>query len=189
MSVEPVRGVGAAAHTYGEPVEVVARLDLTLQGLHYWEQVTHKRTAEVVLALRRPDGRIVVHTKAFYPDGVYRLLTGGCKSGEDLVEAALREGWEETGTHLTIERFVAVIHNRFQHGLDTIRFDSYLFLLSDEGQELHSNDPDEAITDYQFVTPTELIAVADQLDALAPEWADWGHFRAVSHRLLAQELA
>ena len=55
--------------------------------------------------IRRRNGLYLVHTKAFYPQGVYRLLTGGIKPGEPLLEALAREAQEETSLTLRIERF------------------------------------------------------------------------------------
>jgi hypothetical protein len=57
-------------------------------------------------------------------------------------------------------------------------------------------DPHEQILDYREIDAAELTAVADRLDALASEhspdivgdWADWGRFRAVVHRAVANAL-
>ncbi|MCS7179708.1 MAG: NUDIX domain-containing protein, partial [Anaerolineae bacterium] len=49
------------------------------------------REGEVVLLLRRADGSLLLHTKTFYPDGVYRLPSGGIRRGEKVLAAAARE--------------------------------------------------------------------------------------------------
>ncbi|MEN6478937.1 MAG: NUDIX hydrolase [Anaerolineales bacterium] len=184
-----VAGYAEAVEQYGAPVERVERYDVSAETMQYWHAVTTRRQAEVILALRRPDGTFAVQTKSFYPDGVYRLMTGGIKKGENLIDAVLRESWEETGEHVHIERFLATIESHFVHGGEEIVFTSYLFLVTDDGGELVPADDSEDITDYQFVTLGELLAVADQLESLGPDWVDWGRFRAAPHRVLVELLS
>ncbi|NLX35772.1 MAG: NUDIX hydrolase [Chloroflexi bacterium] len=186
-----VQGYDQAVRRYGAPVERIERYEVSPETMQYWRLVTRKRTAEVIMALRRPDGTFAVQTKSFYPEGVYRLMTGGVKDGEDLIEAVRRECWEETGQQVTVERFLATIESRFERDGDgeVIPFTSYLFLLSDDGGELQPADESEDISDYQFVTLAEVLAVADELSSLDPAWNDWGRFRAAPHRLLVELLS
>ncbi len=180
-----VRGVQAAKERYGEPLVWACTFEVSPKTLAERRELKQRRAAEVVLLVRRPNGRLLLHTKAFYPPGVYRLLSGGIEPGEDLVQAALREGQEETGLQLRIERFVGILRQRFVHGDEEVCFTSYLFLLSEQGGELGNHDADEQITAYREIAPEELPAVAEALESLPPEWADWGRFRAAAHRLAA----
>ncbi len=181
-----VRGYAEAVALYGEPVERVERYQVSPESMNHWRQVTSTRKAEVVLALRRPDETFAVQTKSFYPAGVYRLMTGGIKGGENLADAVRREAWEETSQQVSIERFLATIESRFECDSEVISFTSYLFLVSTGGSELVPADESEGITDYQFVTLGELVAVADGLSSLEHDWMDWGRFRAAPHRLLVE---
>ncbi len=63
---------------------------------------------EVVLAIRRPDGRLLLHTKPFYPPRTWRLPSGGTRPQEGLEEAACRELGEETGLPACLERLLGV---------------------------------------------------------------------------------
>ena len=76
---------------YGRPVERVCAYQVSQDTFLYWELARRKRVAEVVLLLRRPNGRYLVHSKTFYPQGTFRLLSGGIKPGEDLLTAVKRE--------------------------------------------------------------------------------------------------
>jgi 8-oxo-dGTP pyrophosphatase MutT (NUDIX family) len=183
-----VQGFAEAVARYGTPAQRVERYQVSLETLRYWQIVTQHRSAEVIFALRRPNGAFAVQTKSFYPDGVYRLMTGGIKQHEDLVDALRREVWEETGQRVEVERFLATVRSLFEHDGETIVFDSYLFLVSGDGQELVPTDESEKIGDYQFVTLGEMLAVADQLESLEEDWIDWGRFRAAPHRLLVELL-
>ena len=55
------------------------------------------RRGEVIMAIRHEDGRIWMHTKVFYPAGIYRLPSGGIEAREMALDAARREVWEEAG--------------------------------------------------------------------------------------------
>lgn len=183
-----IRGLAAVRERYGDPLVWQRTLNVSAETLAERRNLEDRRTAEVVLLVRRPNGRLLLHTKAFYPQGAYRLLSGGIQPGEGLVEAALREAHEETGLHVCIERFVGILRQRFVHDGEQTLFTSYLLLLAEEGGLLGNTDADEDITSYREVTPEELPAVAEALEALPPDWADWGRFRAMAHRLAAHVL-
>jgi NAD+ diphosphatase len=156
-----------------------------------------ERVAEVVFAILRPNGHLLLQTKAFYPPGAYRLPSGSIKAGEPVLSALRREVAEETSLQVTLSRFLAVVHYVIvtpegdPAGLPPSTFISYIFLLQETGGELHTVDENEGVTGFREIEPAELPAVADQLEALAdnpstgtPSWGDWGRFRAIAHRLV-----
>lgn len=153
------------------------------------------RVGEVCMVIRRPSGTLLVSTKTFYPPGAYRLPTGGIDVGELIETALAREAHEETGLTVAVRRFLAAISYRTARGEPV--FHTFAFLLDELGGTLGSLDPHEEILDYREVDPAELIALADRLAALRSEtsekiegdWADWGRFRAVVHRAVAEALA
>ncbi len=163
-------------------------LAFTAQSMEWWGGVQAKsRTGEVILALRRPGDRVLLHTKPFYPAGVYRLPSGGIKPGEKIEKAVRREGYEEVGLDVRIERFLGVITYTFRHGDEVIPFTSYVFLVaSDDAGEPHVTDTDERISGYRDVPWSDLPSVADELEALEPDWSDWGRFRAIGHRFVGR---
>jgi 8-oxo-dGTP pyrophosphatase MutT (NUDIX family) len=148
---------------------------------------------EVCFVVRRPNGNILLSIKPFYPPGAYRLPTGGIEPGERLLDAVRREAHEETGLDTDVSRFLAAI--RYQPLRDTsvpAIFQTFAFLLDERGGTLGSLDPHEPL-EYREVAPAELAAVADQLERtpsaystdLDGDWSDWGRFRAVVHRVVA----
>jgi NAD+ diphosphatase len=155
------------------------------------------RVAEVVFAIRRPNGRLLLQTKASYPPGVYRLPSGSITVGETVLAALWREVAEETSLQATLLRFLAVVSYVIvtpegePEGLPASTFTSYMFLLQETGGELCTADEHEGVTGFREAEPADLPAVADQLEALATSpdatmrsWGDWGRFRAVAHRLV-----
>lgn len=181
-------GYQRAAARYGEPLVCELQYQVSKDTCDYWRRVRRKRRAEVVMVVRTLDGRFVIHTKSFYPSGIYRLMTGGIKLGEDLEAAARREALEEIGHDVTIERFLAVQHHTFVCGQECLSFTSYLFLMLAEDRPLQATDTTEDIADYRTVPLVGLIQVADQLERLPPDWIDWGRFRASAHRLAVETL-
>lgn len=184
------KGVQRAIERYGEPVERSYTLSFSEDGVAYWERVLSRRHAEVVFLIRRINGLYVTHTKASYPSGVYRLPSGGIEPGEDLLNALWREVTEETNLSLHIEDFLAIIRYRFIHEEKRLPFTSYLFSLQeDEARTLCNTDPDEEITGFKENTLAEVGALAEELESLAGKWRDWGRFRAMVHRLVAEILS
>ena len=55
----------------------------------WWRKVVKKanRRGEVVLAIQRPDGKILLHTKRFYPPELFRLPSGGVHPDESVLAA------------------------------------------------------------------------------------------------------
>jgi 8-oxo-dGTP pyrophosphatase MutT (NUDIX family) len=144
--------------------------------------LTSRRTAEVVLVVPRPAGRVLVHTKNFYPSGIWRLPTGGIHRGESIEAAVRRESVEETGLALVPERFL--FHLRFcWDGFDK-DFQSFGFLMNAADGRIQSRDPKEQITAFRDSTREEIEAIAQRLETLQGNWSAWGRFRAAPHRVL-----
>lgn len=184
---EAVRGLVEAERLYGRPV--VRCIDLGDYGDQdrFWE-MWQKRQAEVVLVLQRPDECVILQTKEFYPNGVFRLPTGGVKAGEDLVSAVGRELMEETGLPARIRRFAGILRYHFRRHGEPMTRESYVFLLEAGAGELRPQDEAEEIAGFREVPSEELKRVAAQLDGLPGEWATWGRFRALVHRFVAARL-
>jgi 8-oxo-dGTP pyrophosphatase MutT (NUDIX family) len=157
---------------------------------NWWDKLVRRsnRRGEVVLAIRRPDGQVLLHTKRFYPPGVYRLPSGGVHPGEAVLAGMAREAREETGLEVTVERFVGVVEYEFHHDQRRLPFVSYVFVTRASADVPVVQDPDEQITDFRYVSPAEIRQVAAQLRALPPDWSDWGAFRALPHDLVADAL-
>ena len=153
-----------------------------------WE-ACHNRRGEVALFILRPSGNLILHTKEFYPEGIYRVPTGGIEWREDVVTAVHREAREETGLTVAIERCLGVLEYEFRYRGETLPFVSYVFLLRENGGQLCPQDKDERITSLREVPLTELEAVAQNLRAIEADWSDWGHYRAIAHSFAADCLS
>lgn len=152
------------------------------------------RDDEVCMAIRRPNGRLIVMTKPFYPEGTWRLPTGGVEPGEEILEALHREVVEETGLDVEVSRYLAVIDYSVEPRPEVV-FRTHAFLLEEVGGTLASSDPGEFM-EFREVRVDDLPAMAKQLESL-PEtpsnrmgdsWAQWGRFRAIAQRTVHEAL-
>jgi NAD+ diphosphatase len=178
---------------YGEP----RLMDATIHD-GFADPIRRKdRYGEVLMAVRRPNGKLLVAIKTFYPRGAYRLPTGGIHHGEPIHDALLRETKEETGLETVVRRFLATIAYRGRSSPNAPPlFHTFAFLLDELSGTLGALDTDEQIEDWREMSPQEVRAQAAVLEGLTTEgkksiggsWADWGRFRAIAHRAVADTL-
>lgn len=161
------------------------------------------RRAEIcyIAYVARPQTGLLLHIKSIYPQGAYRLPTGGIRQGEAVVQTLAREIAEETGLQVgaaahevLVRDLLGVLSYEMAHRSLGVShaFATYHFLVElPAGATLMPQDASERIAGWRWVPPTELGAVADALEGVggaAPAWADWGRFRAQSHRFVARAL-
>ncbi|MEI7643266.1 MAG: NUDIX hydrolase [Chloroflexales bacterium] len=178
---------------YGKPTRVLANLaDGKVEPLTKTDRI-----GEACMVIRRRSGCLLTFRKDIYPPGVMRLLTGGVRPGERIEDGLLREVAEETSLDVAVRRFLAIIAYRTPqtpHGAHA--FLTFAFLLDELGGELAVQDPDERVEAFDEATVAQLYDLADFLDGLDDQddheiggsWRAWGEFRAVAHRVVADQL-
>jgi ADP-ribose pyrophosphatase YjhB (NUDIX family) len=157
---------------------------------YWWTKVVAKRNrrGEVVLAIQRPDGNVLLHTKPFYPPGVYRLPTGGVRPGEAVLTCAAREAREETGFDIRVLRLAGIVEHELRRGELSMAFVSYVLLAQTGDAPPAPQDTKEQISGFRYVSVAELRTVAEALRKLPDRWADWGALRAPPHEIVAEAL-
>lgn len=171
------------------------RKDVTVEvNKEYLDRLANARgnmdtRSDVVMVLQRPEGKVLVNSKSFYPEGIFRLPSGGIHPGESPEEAFTRETLEETSLPAVIESKIAKITYRCVCGEESVEITSHIFLGSLTTQPPHPIDTDEQISAYKEVCISELKEIADQLTHLTGKWQGFGRFRAVAHIIVAQYLA
>ncbi len=185
--------VSTLAARYGEPRRVAASVRLFFDPLQ-----NPDRVGEVCMVVRRRSGKLLLSIKTFYPRGAYRLPTGGIQHGESIFDALVRETREETGLETAVHRFLAAISYRPVDDSDGPPiFHTFAFLLDETGGTLGALDAKERIESYIEIEPGELLAAADRLERVTSrqsveiggDWADWGRFRAIVHRVAHEALS
>lgn len=185
------REVEALVSQFGEPHRCSYSLQVSRSTYDAWsEKISSGPVAcrgEVIMVIIRPNGNVLLHTKDFYPNGVYRLLSGRVLWEDDVEQTLRREVAEETNLDVDVQRFLGLIEYEFCCRGRSLPFVSYIFELHECGGSLCCLDQGEGITDFREATITELSEIASHLEELEARWKDWGHFRAVAHRV-AREL-
>src|SRR5258705_6468693 len=163
LSADARREIAELTRRYGEP----RRVDATIHD-GFADPIRRKdRFGEVLMAVRRPNGKLLVAIKTFYPRGAYRLPTGGIHHGELIRDALLRETTEETGLDTVARRFLAAISYRGRSSPTAPPlFHTFAFLLDEVGGTLGAMDTDEKIEDWREMPPSELPRQADLLAGL-----------------------
>lgn len=117
----------AAVSTYGIPRQL--RLNYPTPKAHYdfiRSTQKHGRAHDVTLYLYHKN-RLAVTRKPMYPVGAYRPPSGGLHPGETLAKGAAREGWEELGIHIILDRYLVKVRVDFVCGADRIRWTTHVF--------------------------------------------------------------
>ncbi|MEX1020125.1 MAG: NUDIX hydrolase [Litorilinea sp.] len=194
----------ALAAQWGTPAHEHVRLEVGDPFLSGPNQQLLKdgRRAEICYIMHRGDPAqgLLLHIKTVYPAGAFRLPTGGVQVGEPVMATLAREITEETGLivgtqpdQVQVQRLLGVVSYEMVHRqlARSFAFATYHFLVQmPPAAELVPQDPEEMIGGWEWVTPAQLSAVAQNLSSVGtrqPAWADWGHYRAVSHRFVASK--
>ncbi len=142
------------------------------------------RRGEVLLVLEAPDGRVLVHTKRFYPPGVLRLPTGGIKQGEPVEMALRREVKEETGLEVGEHHLLGVLLYDILFKGGHIPFASYVYWVRAQSTHVAPEDEEEEISEFRWILPEELPHITQALQNVPPAWQDWARFRSLGHEFV-----
>ncbi len=176
------------AARYGTPLAWSRTLHVSLATVRERERKNQNRRGEVVFAMPRPDHRVLLHTKKFYPPSSFRLLSGGIDNGEAVEAAATREIREETSLDAALARFLGIIEYEFRSENEHAGFVSYVFLTTETMGTPRVLDEHEQISEFKELPWSELSDAAERLENLPGDWHDWGVFRAIPHRLVVQAI-
>ncbi len=153
------------------------------------------RRAEVCYVLYRAEPRtgLLLHKKAAYPTGCFRLPTGGVTPGEHIVGSMEREVREETSLDLRRGgriQFLGQLDYTFQVSrvAYVLPFTTYVFTVEAPRDFTPVPlDETEEIEAWRWQPPaalSEITAYLRQFEHEDPSWADWGRFRAPVHEFV-----
>lgn len=147
-----------------------------------------KKKREVLFVPLLRENRTVVHSKFFFPPGVFRLLTGTVEKGEDVDKAAKRELEEETGLKNVKMKKILLIEHNIKTKQGSIKFYTWVYLVQTEKEYLHVLDKSEGIKKLKIIKIDELPKISEKLRSLKGKWKYWGELRAIAHDVVYQFL-
>lgn len=166
-------------------------LEFSESYFNYWKEILKDRKdrrGEVIFAIGR-DNKMLVHTKAYYPNSVFRLMTGGVHQNEKVIDSLHREVFEETGMKITSSDLVGILFYRFRHGSQSLPFLSYLFYLSTDPDSPIVTDPGEDIAEFQWTDFDRWNEIMSALRRVPDDWQDWAKMRLIGHQVIQEYLA
>jgi ADP-ribose pyrophosphatase YjhB (NUDIX family) len=127
---------------FGAPVEFSWQGEINERE---WTVATHNptRTHDVTLFILDPSKRLALIRKPPFEEGVWRPPGGGIRPGEDFVAGAVREGLEETGLRIELQRYLVAASALFTNGARELEWRTHVFLAHTEDQTLDPRDPVE----------------------------------------------
>ena len=163
-------------------------ISMSASSLEFYRRLFRKRRGEVLFVLQRANGDVLLHTKAGYPEDVFRLPGGGIHVDELVVTSLGREVYEETSFEVRNEAFLGMLTYEFRGSAPTVPFVSYVFHIPSVEGEPQTIDADEKITGFRWVPKPELKTIAARLRQLdsQPWLNEWGRFRAFGHEFVLE---
>ncbi len=123
-----------------------------------------KRAHDVTLFIEGHDRRFALMAKHSYPPGLFRSPSGGLHPGEDFIAGALREGREETGLKIRLDKFVLHVTLDITHNKDVTTWETYVFHAS-TGDIAVDNSDRKDIRDARWATRNQLEKMNERLVA------------------------
>jgi ADP-ribose pyrophosphatase YjhB (NUDIX family) len=130
--------------------------------------------------------RLALIRKPHFAPGIWRTPGGGIKPGEDFVGGVVREGLEETGAQIALERYLVRAEAVFRCAGEAIPWQTHVFLATTVTEELAPLDTHE-IEAARWGTAEELAGpIRERI--LATGRALWS-YRAALHDATLEALA
>ncbi|NIX79409.1 MAG: NUDIX domain-containing protein [candidate division Zixibacteria bacterium] len=125
---------------YGRPEELFTSFQMNPREYqNLLDSQKHNRSHDVTIFIRKDD-KWVVNAKPWYPEGLYRIPSGGIRPDESLAAGAQREAFEETGSRIDILRYFLRIFVRFYSDNRSVDWVSHLILTDWKAGELRPVD-------------------------------------------------
>lgn len=115
---------------FGEPA--VERWDVAITEKEFHDLERHRdrgRAHDVSLVIANGDDVAVIR-KAGYPDGSFRIPSGGIHPEESFLDGAVREAFEETGLAIRVDDYVLQLHVQFTFAGEAVKWTTHVMLAS-----------------------------------------------------------
>ena len=138
---------------YGDPVAITWEGEVTPEELALATYSPNRRHDVTLFVFNGP--RLALIRKPHFAQGIWRTPGGGVKASEDFVDGIVREGLEELGVAIAIERYLVRADAMFRCGGETVEWQTHVFAAVTETELLGPQDTDE-IAGARWGTTEEL---------------------------------
>jgi 8-oxo-dGTP pyrophosphatase MutT (NUDIX family) len=127
---------------YGPPAELSWSGEVSKRE---YELATYNpaRRHDVTLFILDPGGRIAFIRKPHFAEGIWRPPGGGIKPGEGIAAGAVREAYEETGLHVSLDRYLVDARAEFAYDGEVVSWRTHVLSAQAKDSELAPQDADE----------------------------------------------
>ena len=125
---------------YGRPREAAFLADYGPTELASLRQPMRDRSNQEVTLLVRRAGLVAMIRESVFPAGCFRIPSGSPRPGEDLAAAAIREGREQTGLDVRLERYILRAHATFRCAAETVQRVTHVFTAAADRDEIEPRD-------------------------------------------------
>lgn len=158
---------------------ITKEVNMEIETQEFFEYVSSKinvdRIGEVVFALKSDDS-ILLTRQNEYPEGLYRIPSGGIGIGEKVLEALKREVKEELGIDIKRFSLIGVIRYNIFYKDKKFEFFSFVFLIDDYTKDSFAKTDGE-ISEALFVEIPKIKDFCDIMIVQSNFWKDWGCLR------------
>lgn len=126
---------------YGEPARLDWEGEISEQE-HALATYNPKRMHDVTLFILNGE-RLALIRKPHFEPGIWRPPGGGIKPGEEFDDGVRREGLEETGLEIELERYLVAAEARFLYEPHDVPWRTHVFLAHTTGNDLAPQDTEE----------------------------------------------
>lgn len=140
-------------------------------------KIKYDRVGEVAFFVERKNHKFIVIRTHFYPEGIYRIPTGGIQFGEGIMEALTREIGEELGLQTKINKFLGGVKYRINYKKDSLNYMSFVFWLEELGGTILEDATEDEISQFKEAERADIELICKNLKSNKSNWKDWCSFR------------
>ena len=130
MSYLRADDIALVEQRFGWPAKLETEIEMTSTELARVRRSQYNgRAHDITLFIFNRDQLLFI-AKHFYPKSLFRAPSGAANPGENIIDGAKREAYEETGVEIELEKYIARIRVRFinnRNSKDGINWTSHVF--------------------------------------------------------------
>ncbi|MEZ0535836.1 NUDIX hydrolase [Caldicellulosiruptoraceae bacterium PP1] len=158
---------------------ILKEVNINITSEEFYDYLNSKigvdRLGEVVFAFLN-NNKILLVRQDEYPEGIYRIPSGGIGINEKVLHALKREVIEELGYNIKKYKFIGAIKYNLIYINNYLTFYSFVFLIEDFVKD-NNAEIDGEISEVYFANMNEINNYLFKIKEQKGFWGDWGKLR------------